>query len=66
MSTEQAFAYDGPFSTYTEAHSFTIGLAAGLLAGWSTSIRRAVRAEPHYAIGAVLVGVWAGTQLRGD
>jgi len=28
--TESGWRYDGPFSTYPEWHSFTLGLAAGL------------------------------------
>jgi hypothetical protein len=66
MSTEQQFAYNGPLSTYSEAHSLLIGLAAGLLAGWSKPIRSDFRDEPYSAIGGFLVGVAAGTILRGD
>ena len=66
MSSEHQFAYNGPLSTYTEAHSLLIGLAAGIIAGWSRPIRREVRAEPFYAIAGTLAGVWAGTMLRGD
>lgn len=66
MSTEQALPYDGPLSTYTEWHSALYGLAAGLVAGWSKTLRREFRKEPHYFVGAFLAGVWAGTKLRGD
>jgi hypothetical protein len=66
MSSEHQFSYNGPLSTYAEAHSLLIGLAAGLLAGWSQPIRSGVRAEPHAAIGGFLVGVAAGTILQGD
>jgi hypothetical protein len=66
MSSEQQFSYNGPLSTYAEVHSLLIGLAAGLLAGWSQPIRSDLREEPHAAIGGFLVGVAAGTILRGD
>lgn len=56
MSTEQSFPYNGPLSTFSEWHSLTIGLAAGLLIGWSKTLRRDLKAEPHYAIGGLLVG----------
>jgi len=49
--------YDGPFSSYTEWHSAIIGLFAGLLAGWSDTLRQEVRQEPHYALGFCLAGV---------
>ena len=66
MSSEQQFSYNGLMSTYAEAHSLLIGLAAGLLAGWSRSLRSDLRDEPHAAIGGLLVGVAVGTRLRGE
>ena len=60
MSTEQTLSYDGPLSTYREWHSLIIGFTAGLLAGWSKTLRRDLRREPHYAIGAFLAGLIAG------
>jgi len=64
MSTEQSFSYDGPLSTFSEWHSLIIGFAAGLIAGWSKTLRRDLRKEPHYAIGAFLVGVFLGWAAR--
>lgn len=66
MSTEQSFAYDGPLSTFSEWHSLTVGLAAGLVAGWSRTLLHDLRTEPHYAIGGILIGVAAGILLRGE
>ena len=63
MSSEHALAFNGPLSTFREWHALLIGLAAGLLAGWSKPIRRGVRAEPHFAIAGALVGVAAGAWL---
>jgi len=66
MSSEQILAFNGPLSTFREWHALLIGLAAGLVVGWSQPIRSGVRAEPHAAIAGALIGVWAGTRLRGE
>ncbi|AFH21987.1 hypothetical protein OSG_eHP14_00035 [environmental Halophage eHP-14] len=66
MSSEQSFSYNGPLSTFREWHSLGFGLAAGVLAGWSKTIRHEVRNEPHYFIIGLAVGAWVGTKLRGD
>ena len=63
MSSERALAFNGPLSTFREWHALLIGLAAGLLAGWSKPIRSDLREEPHAAIGGLLVGVAAGAWL---
>lgn len=64
MSSEQSFGYDGPLSTFSEWHSLIIGLAAGIAIGWSKTLRRDLRKEPHYAIGAFLIGVALGWAAR--
>jgi hypothetical protein len=64
MSSESALPYNGPLSTFREWHAATVGLAAGLLAGWSRTLRRDLRKEPHYAIGAFFVGIALGIVWR--
>ena len=66
MSSESQLLYNGPLSTFREWHALLIGLAAGSVVGWSRSLRSDLRDEPHAAIGGFLVGVAAGTILRGD
>jgi hypothetical protein len=64
MSTEQATSYDGPFSTWTERHSFIFGFVPGISLGWSRTVRREVRKEPHYALGGLLVGAVVAFALQ--
>jgi len=64
MSSESQFQYNGPFSTYVETHSALIGFVPGLITGWSRSLRRDLRNEPHYALGGFLLGVIAGIVWR--
>jgi hypothetical protein len=68
MSTEQSFQYNGPLSTFTEWHSFLFGVLPGIALGWSRTIRREIRNEPHYALGGLLAGSLAAfaLQRRGD
>jgi len=56
MSSESAFDYDGPLSTYGEWHAATFGAVVGALIGWSRTLRHDLRREPHYAVGGALLG----------
>jgi len=68
MSTEQALPYDGPLSTFQEWHSLLLGVLPGIAFGWSRTIRREIRNEPHYALGGFLAGavVAFALQQRGE
>jgi len=55
MSSESAFAYDGPLSTYREWDALLYGIAAGIVAA-TTPIPRDAGREPSKAIAGVFVG----------
>jgi len=55
MSTEDAFPYNGPLSTYTEWDSLLYGLAAGLALSIGR-VRQDIRREPSKFVAGALVG----------
>jgi hypothetical protein len=55
VSAESSFEYDGPLSTYTEWHALLFGVIVGVPLGWSRTVRREIRKEPHYALGGLLI-----------
>jgi len=65
MSSDSAIDYEGPLSTYREWHAATFGALVGTLVGWSATLRRDVRHEPHYALGAGLLAALVAFALQG-
>lgn len=64
MSTESAFEYNGPLSTYSEWHAAGLGATLGALVGWSATLRHDLRAEPHYALGGALLAALVAFAAR--
>jgi len=64
MSTESALNYSGPLSTYGEWHAAAFGAVVGALLGWSRTLRRDVRREPHYTLGAGLLAALVAFALQ--